>query len=254
MQYQQSGQNPFGEGADARPFQPALRARAGGHDEFGHPVRIHRKKQQTLGHYVSTIMQVSLPYHSSLELAGMQWIDLQPCVDAMWAQPRTFDYEMGGEPRRYTPDIGVKLSDGRSFMVEVKPWEHVENEENRRRWHYLAPELKRNGFGLAFLVDRVLQAEPLSDHLRAIQRFKGPVFDQRRIWELQTKLDREDPWTIEEVLPVLAAYDFAEDEFFCLVLNRHLYVNLTKQLSGESHVWIPSRAPRMRIWAEYNAI
>jgi hypothetical protein len=97
MQYRQTTKNPFEQRADARPFQAALLARAGEHHEFRHPVRLNRKKKQTLGHYTSTIMQVSLPYHSALELAGMQWLDLQPCVRAYWSQPLTFVYEMEGK-------------------------------------------------------------------------------------------------------------------------------------------------------------
>ena len=253
MQYQQSGKNPFEGDSDKDPFHRAQYARAGEHHEFRRSVRINRMNQQTLGHYPSTIMQVNLPYHSALELAGIQWLDLQPCVRALWAQPDTFHYELKGKKRRYTPDIGVKLDSGETFMVEVKPWDHLTSKKGRRLWRHIGPVLKKRGLQLAFLVDKALQAEPLTNHLRAIQRFRGPTFDHRQIWELQTSLDRDSPWTLDEILPVLTKHGFAEDQFFGLVLNRHLFVNLTKRLVGSSHVWIPSRAPRIKIWAEYHA-
>lgn len=252
MQYRQAAKNPFEEGAGARPFQAALNARAGEHHEFRHPVRLNRKKQ-TLGHYTSTLMQVSFPYHSSLELAGMQWLDLPPFVRAYWPQPLTFLYEMDGDLRPYTPDVGVVLSDGRAYMVEVKTKVDAEGDDNRRRWPRIAEALRQDGYGLAFLLDDMLQARPLANHLRAIQRFKGAAFDPLRIWNLQTKLDRDNPWPVSELLPIMADEGFTRDEFFSLVLYRHLYIDLRRSITDSSDVWIPSRAPRTPIWGLYNA-
>ena len=253
MQYRQSGRNPFEGGADGRPFQPAQHARAGEHDEFRYAVRTNRKKKQTLGHYTSTIMQVGLPYHSSLELSAMQWLDLQPSVRAYWSQPLKFAYEMEGEERHYTPDIGVQLADGQNFMLEVKPRADANSEKNRRRWQEIAPVLKRDGYFFAFLLDDFLQSQPLAGYLRAIQRFRDAVFDPLRVFELQTRLDRDRPWTIAELLPVMATYGFTAQELFPLVRSRHLYLNLRRTISGTSYVWLPSRAPQKAIWIQYNA-
>jgi len=251
--YRQTASNPFEGIFKARPFQAALYARAGAHHEFKHPVKLNRRRRQTLGHYTSLIMQVSFPYHSSLELAAMQWLDLAHQTKVYWPQPGTFLYEMDGELRRYTPDIGVELHDGRGLMVEVKTRKDAEREENRLRWPLISETLARDGYGLAFLLDERLEAQPFGNYLRLLQQFRGAQFDPIQVGDLQNRLDNARPWTVAEVLPVMASRGFAQDQLFPLILYRHLGINLMEEVTERSRVWIPSRAPTFPIWGIRNA-
>jgi hypothetical protein len=79
-------------------------------------------------------------------------------------------------------------------------------------------------------VEEEATQRPLTNHLRAIQRFKGSIFKPLRIWSLQSKLDQNRAWTIAELLPVLGDNGFTRSEFFSLVLNRHLCVDLRRPI------------------------
>jgi len=252
MRYEQDAGNPFIDGADTRPLKRARRARASAKDEFERPVAFNRTKN-TVGHYTSVVMQRGVPFHSANELAGMQWFDLQPIVSKLWPQPRTFEYEIDGETRQYTPDIGLILSDGSWHMIEVKPRAYAELEENRRRWPCIASALRGRKIGFAFLYEDFLKSVPLCDHLRAMQRFRVDAFSSLRVFALLNDLDARQSSTIQDVLPVLQDHGFESDDLFALVSQRHLYVDLTKPLSMTSRVWNACRAPLPAIWEDYHA-
>jgi hypothetical protein len=257
MEYHQSAGNPFGD-ESARPRQRALHGKAGSNADFERPVRINRSRN-TVGHYPSLIMQRGMPYHSSHELAGMQYLDLLPCVDIYWPQVEPVEYEFRSSAaahvviREWTPDIGVRLRDGRTFFVEIKERRDAESAANRARWPFIEASLDKDGLYHAFLLSDFLQKKPLADNLRLIQQYVAPPFDQIKIGLLQQALNADTEVTVGDVVEMLPAYDFSPGDFFSLVLYRHLYVDLTEEVGMSSRVLIPSRAPQVPKWSTLNA-
>jgi hypothetical protein len=257
MEYHQSGGNPFA-GDMVRPFQRALHARAGRNDEFVYPTRENRTRN-TVGHHPSLIMQRGVPYHSSYELAAMRYLDVLPCVDCYWPQAKTIYYEFPGDEfderilRKYTPDLGVRLVDGRMFWVEVKVRSDAESPKNRMRWFWFGPAVERDGQHHTFLLSDFLDKEPLAKNLRLIQQYIAPPFDPEQVDLLKMSVARNPTTPIEAVLRMLPQYGFKDEDLMSLVLYRHLYVDLTEEVTLSSTVLLPTRAPRSPQWSLLNA-
>jgi hypothetical protein len=258
MEFHQSGGNPFGD-EFARPHHQALHGKAGDKADFERPVGINRSRN-TVGHYPSLIMQRGVPYHSSHELAAMQYLDLLPCVDVYWPQTKPVEYQFRDSPavepviRRWTPDLRVRLRDRRNFFVEVKERPDAERPANRARWPWIEAALEMDGYHHAFLLADFIQDKPLADNLRRIQQYVAPPFDPVQIGLLQQAMNTEADVTVQDAIELLPRHGFTHDEFFSLVLYRHLYVDLTEEIDMSSKVLIPSRAPRMPKWSALSAV
>jgi hypothetical protein len=189
----------------------------------------------------------------------MQYLDLLPCVDFYWPQPKVVEYEFirdpGGDPviREWTPDVGVRLRDRRTFLVEIKERPDAESVSNRARWPSIEAALDKDGCYHAFLLSDFLQKKPLADNLRLIQQYVAPPFDPIQIGLLQQSLNTDAEITVGHVVEILPAHGLTHDDFFSLVLYRHLYVDLTEEVDISSPVMIPSRAPQMPKWSTLNA-
>jgi hypothetical protein len=86
-------------------------------------------------------------FDSELELVMLRDFDTDERVVDYREQPVTIRYEVAGEAHEYTPDVIVKLTDGRAFVVEAKPLEFLGDFTNWMKWASLARWCEKRGVG-----------------------------------------------------------------------------------------------------------
>jgi hypothetical protein len=86
-------------------------------------------------------------FESELELVILRQLDSDPRVVEYGEQPVTIPYVLDGEAREYTPDVMVRLDDGRAFIVEAKPEVGLGDFTNWMKWASLARWCEQAGIG-----------------------------------------------------------------------------------------------------------
>ena len=86
-------------------------------------------------------------FDSELELVMLRDFDIDGRVVDVREQPLTIPYVVGGEEHEYTPDVIVRLADGRAFIVEAKPLEFLGDFTNWMKWASLARWCEQHGVG-----------------------------------------------------------------------------------------------------------
>jgi hypothetical protein len=86
-------------------------------------------------------------FDSELELLMLGQLDTDPRIVDFQEQPFTIPYTVGGEAHEYTPDVIVRLEDGRAFVMEMKPAEFLGDFTNWMKWSSLARWCEEHGVG-----------------------------------------------------------------------------------------------------------
>lgn len=68
-------------------------------------------------------------------------------------QPKTIRYRLGTGSRTYTPDFAVDWSDGRRWLIEVKPAETLAEPRNQEKFDRLSEVFKNQGEQFLVLTD-----------------------------------------------------------------------------------------------------
>lgn len=68
-------------------------------------------------------------------------------------QPKTIRYRLGARSRSYTPDFAVDWSDGRRWLIEVKPAETLAEPPNQEKFDRLSDVFKSQGDTFLILTD-----------------------------------------------------------------------------------------------------
>lgn len=123
-------------------------------------------------------------FESELELVILRQLDADPRVVGYQEQPVTIPYVLDGQAHEYTPDVIVRLDDGRAFIIEAKPLAHLGDFTNWMKWASLARWCGQSGIGLwigslqrSITEHRCLQPDPERLELVADEVRAGEVAD-----------------------------------------------------------------------------
>jgi hypothetical protein len=100
-------------------------------------------------------------------------------------QPVTIPCVLDGQAHEYTPDVIVRLHDGRAFVVEGKPVDGLGDFTNWMKWGSLARWCAREGLGFwigspqrSILEHHAIQPDPECQELIAAEVKAGPVTEE----------------------------------------------------------------------------
>ena len=86
-------------------------------------------------------------FDSELELLMLKQFDADERIVEYREQPLTIPYSVEGYTHEYTPDVIVRLGDGRAFVVEMKPSDLLGDFTNWMKWASLANWCEHRGVG-----------------------------------------------------------------------------------------------------------
>lgn len=224
-----------GTGADwYRPDR--RRAAAAEPDAFVHPVRVNRTKKRVIGWFQSLITKTAHPYHSSLELDWLRLIDLTPGVVGFQAQPRTFQYWMGGVRHEYTPDVALTVADGRQTMVEIKMEADAQDASNQARWPAIRARLAEERLGFRIVTERYLHREPRRKNVLYLQMFRSLQPDEAMAFQITEAVDAALALPLAVLAGRFPDSVLARQTVLSLVLRRHLEIDLNAEIGPRTLV------------------
>ena len=109
---------------------------------------------------------------SELERHVFLQLDDHPLVASFLEQPLALDYEHRARIRTYFPDALVKLVDGRTVLVEIKPATQMGLAENVAKWRAALQFCRERGYGFLVTDNRRTLSQVLDRHI-------PPGFEQR---------------------------------------------------------------------------
>lgn len=129
---------------------PSTVARLNDLDAFKLQRQIERwQRQSKAGYFRSEKLARPVQFESDLERRVLRDLDADARILRFQEQPLTIPYERDGIPHDYTPDVIVQLNDGRAFVMEIKPPEHLGEFVGAIKWAALARYCGERGLGLA---------------------------------------------------------------------------------------------------------
>lgn len=150
------------------------------------PVRsVSNRGRNATGRFPSIKMGRMIQFESLVELDYIYLLDYDPDVEQFEEQPITIEYRCGAKTLRYTPDFLVVRQAHRK-LVECKPDEFVNTEENQRKFRAAESWCAEKGW--AFCVVTATQIR--SGHrlrnvkfLTRFARFRPDVIVRARIYD-----------------------------------------------------------------------
>ena len=86
----------------------------------------------------------------------MIYCDKSPHVEYWINEPFAIPYIHQDKPRNYYPDFLVRLDDGRTKLIEIKPSYQKSWQQNRDKWSYAKNYCKENNITFQVLTEKEL--------------------------------------------------------------------------------------------------
>lgn len=137
------------------------------------PVRkvVTRSGKRFRGKFPSRKLGRMVQWESLLERDAILVLEHRPDVDWYEEQPsEEIYYDAYGTPWRYTPDFGVRLTDGSEFHIEVKPSGKLVDVDLCHKLALIERRYRETGRHFEIWTEREIRAEPRFSTLRTIHR------------------------------------------------------------------------------------
>jgi hypothetical protein len=95
-------------------------------------------------------------YRSLWERRFMIYCDKSPHVHYWINEPFAIPYITNNKSRNYYPDFLVRLDDGRTKLIEIKPSYQKSWQQNRDKWYYAEEYCKKNHITFQVLTETEL--------------------------------------------------------------------------------------------------
>jgi hypothetical protein len=165
------------------------------------PVReVSNRGGNTIGHFPSLKLGRMVAYESLVERAYIYLLEYDQEVTWYEEQPLTIPYEWNGKELTYTPDFHV-VKRGRHFLVECKPEEFIDSEENQRKFTVARAWCAENGFTFQVVSDKELGGGYKIENIKLMLQFaRHSIAPQVRDRILAFLSAIQRPSTVAEVM------------------------------------------------------
>lgn len=212
--------------------------------------KLRTSRRALTGRVVTADGEVST-FESSLERDWLMVLDLDPAVQSIEVQPFTLSYEVDGVSSRYTPDVLVRVEDGKTERVTV--YEVKFASDLRDHWPEYRPRFKAalrycrsQGWRFKIVTDRRIRT-PRLGNARFLRRYRALRTDSLMCKQLLYTLRTLGPTTPQALLA--GAY-FSQDSrlaampmLWKMVACRQIVANLDQPLTMASKIWLASDPP-----------
>lgn len=113
-------------------------------------------------------------YEHLLEADACVLFEMSPQIAAYHEQPTHISFPDGDRTRLYTPDYQLELTDGRQFLVEIKPARRLAAPEIRDKFDRIEEHMHRLGLSFIVLTDELIRKQPRLTNLRRL-RYDAPL-------------------------------------------------------------------------------
>jgi hypothetical protein len=206
--------------------------------------RVSNRGGNVIGKFPSIKMGRMIAFESLLERDFIYLLDFDPAVKWFEEQPLTIEYASDDQGLRYTPDFHL-LEGKRDVLVECKPEQFADTEENGRKFSAARAWCAQQGWEFRLVTDRQVRAGFHLQNVKLLTRYArqvvGPVM-RGCIFALLR--DTQVPMTVNGLAKVIAPGDLAKGTASVLHLAFHHELSLPlaeAPLSGETLVHLAAQ-------------
>ncbi|WP_281659878.1 TnsA endonuclease N-terminal domain-containing protein [Microvirgula aerodenitrificans] len=110
-------------------------------------------------------------FESLLERDALYLCDFSESVTGIREQPFTLPFTDGTRVRRYTPDFALKLEDGSTLVLEVKPVAKLTQPDLAQTFALIRNEMRATNQRFRILTDDAIRREPRLGNLKLLHRY-----------------------------------------------------------------------------------
>lgn len=205
-------------------FDQQKRPMAPRDEDFVYPAKTNRTGRIT-GWVQSLTTVSSHPVHSGIERSWLRLLDVLPGVRTFATQQKSFNYKVGNEIRRYTPDTRVTLNNGSTVYVEVKAKEEAASADFIRFWRMMEPAFRERQLRLHVVTDAFVKHKVIDWNVRRLHRHRPLIPTESMAFQLIEKVERDGPATIKELSSHFENRVLARQTIESLILRKRLTIN-----------------------------
>lgn len=171
-------------------------------------------------------------YEHLLEADACVLFEMSPQIAAYHEQPIRISFPDGDRTRLYTPDYQLELTDGRQFLVEIKPARRLAVPEIRDKFDRIEEHMHRLGLSFLVLTDELIRKQPRLTNLRRL-RYDAPLsaVDYAATRRSLMTIPRSDANTLGQLIAILGSSAVAD-----LLMRGHATCPLDRPLSYDTPV------------------
>lgn len=195
--------------------------------------------KKVIGKFPSLKMHRLVWWESQIERDYIYLLEFDPSVISYEEQPLRISYRLNGKERHYTPDFLVKRVN-KSLIVEVKPEEEVQKEENQRLFHIAKAICARNNYEFVIVTDKMIRVQPRLDNIKLLTRYQRTAINHPHYQIICYELfAMSSEVSLNEVMRFFASRSIDKHVVFSLLYWGVLAVDLMQPIAGTSVVHLP---------------
>ncbi|WP_198174585.1 TnsA endonuclease N-terminal domain-containing protein [Burkholderia cenocepacia] len=167
-----------------------------------------------------------------LEADACVLFEMSPQIASYREQPTRISFPDGDRSRLYIPDYQLDLTDGRQFLVEIKPARRLAAPEIRAKFDRIEEHMRRLGLSFLVLTDELIRTQPRLINLRRL-RYEAPLtaVDYDAVRRSLRNRTRSELCTLGELISLLGSNVVVD-----LLMRGHATCSLEHPLSHDTPV------------------
>jgi hypothetical protein len=199
----------------------------------------NKRTKKVIGKFPSLKMGRLVWWESQIERDYIYLLEFDPAVISYEEQPLRISYHLNGKERHYTPDFLVKRTD-KSLIIEVKPEEEAQKEENQRLFKTASAICARDNYDFIIITDKMIRVQPRLDNIKLLTRYQRiPINDPHYQIICNEFFAKSSEASLNEVMQFFASRDVGKQVVFSLLYWGVLAVDLMQPIEGMSVVSFP---------------
>ena len=196
---------------------------------------VTRSRMTVRGRFPSIKMGRMVDWESQLERRACYRFEFSPAVLAFKEQPESIRFVLGDQYVKYTPDFELRLCNDETWLVEIKPLDHLQKPDLVQRLQAASDWYRDKGKGFIVVTDSELVAPIFESNLAFLRHFQNFELDASAVEHARYWLMHMDSPT----LGALHAYYGDKKTAYVLLSQHHICINLYQTFHSDSELYLP---------------
>lgn len=207
------------------------------------PVRKPARRRGS-GNFPSLKLGRMVAFESHIECNYIYTLEFDPEVTSFEEQPLKISYQFEGKTRKYTPDFLVIKSSNEYMLVECKPEEYVDTEENRRKFAEAQEWCIQRNWKFKVITGEQLRTGYRLKNIKtlwAFARYQISPLTKARIYDV---LHTQQPFALSDLTFQVAPENpnSAQIPIFHMLFHHELFTPIDEaELADSSPIYLPKK-------------
>ncbi len=195
---------------------------------------VTRSRMTVRGRFPSFKMGRMIDWESQLERRACYRFEFSPAVLQFREQPESIRLPIDGRLTKYTPDFELQMANGETWLVEIKPFDHLQRPEVSNVLSHASDWYLKHGYRFIVITDEELIEPDLESNLCFLRHFQTHVLSNDSISHALHWLKQSSSPTLGEL------HDYFGDKVsaFALLCQQLIHTDLSIFLNSRSQLFL----------------